>query len=114
MYAPEADGAPDAPAERFAVGDSLPGGVEAKTGFYPSAAVLWLPAHRALVVGDVLVGDGAGGVRILEGWMPEGETVETAAAALRPFLDLPVDLVLLSHGDPVTERAREKLGEALT
>lgn len=114
VYAPAADGRPDAPSEQFEVGDALPGGVQAMTGFYPSSAALWVPEYRALALGDILVGDGAGGVQILEGWMPEGETVESAAAALRPLLELPVELLLPTHGEPVTERADEALRRALS
>lgn len=33
--------------------------------------------------------------------------------ALRPILDLPLEAVLLTHGEPVLENAREKLERAL-
>jgi glyoxylase-like metal-dependent hydrolase (beta-lactamase superfamily II) len=113
VHVPADEDRPDAPSQPFEVGDTLPGGVEARPGFYPGAAALWLPEHRALVTGDVLVGDGEGGVRILDAWMPEGESVQTAASALRPLLDLPVELVLPTHGEPVVERAHEALRQAL-
>jgi hypothetical protein len=32
---------------------------------------------------------------------------------LKPLLDLPIERVLVSHGEPVTERARARLAEAL-
>jgi hypothetical protein len=35
-------------------------------------------------------------------------------AALRPLLDLPVELVLVSHGEPVLTNGRDALSDALT
>jgi glyoxylase-like metal-dependent hydrolase (beta-lactamase superfamily II) len=85
-----------------APGDVLPGGVEA----YPTAAagevVLWLPAQRTLVAGDVLRGDAAGGLALTG-----------SADGLRALLDLPVERVLVSHGDPVLARGRDALAQVL-
>jgi hypothetical protein len=35
-------------------------------------------------------------------------------AKLRPLLDLPIELLLPTHGDPITEDAHAKLESALT
>jgi hypothetical protein len=40
-------------------------------------------------------------------------TVEELRDALRPLLDLPVELVLVSHGEPVLAQGRDALAEAL-
>ena len=53
----------------FRPGDRLPGGFEALPTARGTEVVYWLPRERALVPGDVLVGDG--GVRIRhESWLP--------------------------------------------
>jgi glyoxylase-like metal-dependent hydrolase (beta-lactamase superfamily II) len=66
--------------------------------------VLELPQHRALVFGDVVLD----GPRLCpESWLPEGRTREELADAIRPLLDEQIDLVLLTHGGPIKDGARE-------
>jgi glyoxylase-like metal-dependent hydrolase (beta-lactamase superfamily II) len=72
--------------------------------------IYWLPAARALVVGDILAGTPP---RIIDAWQPEERRGEPVRAGLRGLLELPVELLLLSHGDAVTSGAREALVEAL-
>ncbi len=101
------------PAAPFQLGDTLPGGIEAKPGGYAEEAVFWIPSHRALVAGDVLLG-GKQGIRVQpDSWIAEGQTPEMIRAQLRPLLDLPVELLLPAHGDPVTEDAHATLARAL-
>ena len=60
----------------------------------------WLPGPRALVPGDRLIGDGAGGVRPCpQSWLDSGpgRRLEELRAALQPLLELPVEHVLCSH-----------------
>jgi glyoxylase-like metal-dependent hydrolase (beta-lactamase superfamily II) len=97
----------------FSAGDTLPAGVEARPAFEPEEAVFWIPAHSALVVGDALLGAPDGGVRVPDSWFPERLTPEAARAALRPLLDLPIELVLVTHGEPVLENGRAALERAL-
>jgi len=98
----------------FRPGDWLPGGIAAFATARRSEVVYWLPRYRALVPGDVLLGDGAGGVQMCpESWLPTGRTHRDLAATLRPLLELPVRLVLLSHGEPVLSRGRAALAAAL-
>ena len=59
--------------ERYGGGEERPDGVEAfpVEGFQET--ILWLPEPRALVPGDLLIGDGEGGIRMcpessLRGW----------------------------------------------
>jgi glyoxylase-like metal-dependent hydrolase (beta-lactamase superfamily II) len=95
-------------------GDRLPGGVEAFATARATEVVLWIPQHRALVPGDVLLGDGSGGVRMCpESWLPEGTGHVKLAASLQPLLELPVERVLVSHGEPVLRGGRQALAAAL-
>ncbi len=83
----------------FRPGDRLPGGIEAFRSARRTEVVFWIPQHRALVPGDVLLGDGAGGVRMCpESWLPGTTGHRELAESLRPLLDLPVRRVLVSHG----------------
>ena len=72
--------------------------------------VLWIPRHRAVVFGDVVIGEPEG-LRIPDAWLEEGETHAGRAAVLRPVLDLPVEHVLPTHGKPA---GQAELKRALT
>jgi hypothetical protein len=41
-------------------------------------------------------------------WLPEGVTREQALEALRPLLELPVELGLPTHGAPIDRAALER------
>ena len=101
--------------EAFRPGDPLPGGVEAFRTARSSEVVYWVPDHRALVPGDVLLGADGGGVRLCpKGWLPESTSLEALRTSLRPLLDLPVTRVLVSHGEPVLRNGRAALEGALS
>jgi glyoxylase-like metal-dependent hydrolase (beta-lactamase superfamily II) len=103
----------EAPALPYRLGDALPGGVEPQVGGYPEEATLWIPEHRALVIGDVFLG-GEGGFRVQpDSWLAEGLTPAELRERLRPLLDLPVELLLPTHGDPV-EDGRDVLARAVS
>jgi glyoxylase-like metal-dependent hydrolase (beta-lactamase superfamily II) len=92
------------PTRTFAFGDDLPGGIESRDAVRFDEAIQWIPEHGALVFGDVVLGSP---LRLCpESWLGEGTHAELKEA-LRPLADLPVELVLPSHGDPVTGNARE-------
>jgi len=98
----------------FRPGDPLPGGVEALPSGRATEVVFWLPAHAAVVPGDVLLGDAGGGVRLCpESWLPSGVGHAELRKALVPLLHLPVERVLVSHGAPVLEDGRDALAKAL-
>ncbi len=110
----------DAVVERYGATTSrarkaLPRGVETipLRGF--GETMVWLPGPRALVPGDRLLGNG--GLRLCpESWLRylSGKpTLDQLRQALLPLLDLPLELVLVSHGEPVLERGREALARAL-
>jgi hypothetical protein len=48
-----------------------------------------------------------------ESWLPPKSGHTELAASLRPLLDLPVERVLVSHGDPVLAGGRDALAAAL-
>ena len=79
--------------------------------------MVWLPEARALVPGDRLLGDDAGGLRLPEEtwlrYLPSGMRRKELAIALRALLDLPVELVLVSHGQPVLVDGRAAIARAL-
>ena len=65
--------------------------------------------------GDVILGDGKGGLRLCpQSWLPAGIDHRRLREALKPLLDLPVERVLGSHGEPVVDDAHARLAEALT
>jgi len=79
--------------------------------------LFWLPAPRALIPGDRILGDGAGGLRLCpQSWLNYLEAkpgVSQLAAMLAPLLELPVEMVLVSHGEPVLSDGRRALRRAL-
>lgn len=79
--------------------------------------MVWLPEREALIPGDRLLGDDAGGLRLPdERWLrylSSGMRRRGLAAVLRPLLDLPVELVLVSHGEPVLADGRAAIARAL-
>lgn len=100
--------------DAFRPGDPLPGGIEAFRTARRTEVVYWLPQQRALVPGDVLVGDGEAGVRMCpESWLPPSTGHRDLAASLRPLLELPVERILVSHGEPVLRDAKTALAAAL-
>jgi len=98
----------------FRPGDELPGGVEAFETARSTEAVFWIPEHAAVVPGDVLLGDGHGGIKLCPAsWLPEGVGPGKLRESLRPLLELPVERVLLSHGTPVLADAWRALARSL-
>ena len=95
-------------------GDVLPGGIEGRTTEHRAEAVLWIPTHNALAAGDLLLGTAGGGVRVVpNSWLRPGVTGAMIRDGLRPLLDLPVERLLLTHGEPVLDDARAQLAAAI-
>jgi len=67
---------------------------------YRNETPLWLPEQRALVFADALTAP-RGERRV---WASPSHE-ERALPALRALLDLPFDHVIVSHGQPVHDRA---------
>lgn len=95
------------PAETFSPGDPLPAGILAFDTGRVAEVVYWIPQHRALVVGDVLLGSP---FRLCpKSWLERGSSQAELRAALRPLLELHVERVLVSHGEPVLENGHGAL-----
>ena len=101
--------------------DALPGGVKGYEidGLEKSEMVYYLPYHQALIVADALIGIGGGKVRVPPlRWAentPEGKASyeKEFRPGLRRLLDLPIEMLLVSHGEPVLANGRAALSEAL-
>jgi hypothetical protein len=96
---------------------SLPNRVETIQVRGAGETMVWLPEHRALIPGDRLLGGDRGGLRLCpESWLrylPSKMSQTQLRQALRPVLDLQVDMVLVSHGQPVLSGGRKALERAL-
>ena len=105
--------------DAFREGDDLPGGIQAFQTPRAAEVVYWLPEHGALVVGDVLLGAGAKPhataerLRLCpERWLGVA-THDDLREALTPLLELPIESVLVSHGEPVVSGGKRALAAAL-
>jgi hypothetical protein len=94
-----------------------PEGVEAIRVAGARETLYWLPGYGALVPGDAVIGDAAGGVRMCpESWLGFSKPRIGHAQlreALAPVLELPVERVLVSHGEPVVAGGAAALRRAL-
>jgi len=73
----------------------------------------WLLDCGTLVTGDSLMGDGIGGITVCPDTWLEGDAPQVLRQELRSLLELPLERVLVSHGDPVLENGRAALARAL-
>jgi glyoxylase-like metal-dependent hydrolase (beta-lactamase superfamily II) len=110
IHVPPRGDAPDpVSGEVFEAGDRLSVGVKAVLGMEPNDLLLWVESHRALVAGDTLLDRGDGLVFPLE-WADRGtgEAPEDMLERLRAVLELPVEIVLPTHGPPSDRAALER------
>jgi glyoxylase-like metal-dependent hydrolase (beta-lactamase superfamily II) len=95
-------------------GDDLPGRVIAVDAALPGEVLLWLPSHAALVTGDTLLGDGAGGIQLCpDRWLGDRDPAAVRSALRDRLRPLPVERVLTAHGAPVLRDGRDALTRAL-
>ncbi|HJU47669.1 MAG TPA: MBL fold metallo-hydrolase [Gaiellaceae bacterium] len=87
------------PGTVFRAGDRLPVGVEALPGMEANDLVLWVAMRGALVAGDTLI-DRDRGIEFPSDWANRGVSAEDVLAGLQPLLSLPVEVVLVTHGEP--------------
>ncbi len=93
---------PETRLEGIEPGSELPGGLVALfDGRGRNETPLWLPRQRALVFADGLTAQGDGRLRV---WGTPWHA-ERVLPALRSLLDLPFEHVIVSHGEPVHDRA---------
>jgi len=100
---PDEGDADPPPGTVYAAGDRPMGDVQAFLGIEPNDLVLWIESRRALVLGDTLVDRGQG-LEIPVTWLRD-VTLGEVLATLRPLLDLPVEIVLPTHGPPADHAA---------
>ena len=94
---------PDTELEAIEPGSELPGGLLALyDGRGRNETPVWLPEQRALVFADALTAPGPGGE--LRVWSTPWHE-ERVLPALRALLELPFEHVIVSHGEPVHDRA---------
>jgi glyoxylase-like metal-dependent hydrolase (beta-lactamase superfamily II) len=91
---------PETELEPIEAGNELPGGLKALyDGRGRNETPLWLPEQRALVFADALTAP-EGELRVWASPHPQ-----RALPALRKLLELPFEHVIVSHGEPVHDRA---------
>jgi glyoxylase-like metal-dependent hydrolase (beta-lactamase superfamily II) len=95
------DDIPDTQLEPIWPGEDLPGGLlPLYDGRSRDETPLWLPEQRALVFADGLTAPG-GELRI---WRTPWHE-QAVLPAFRAMLELPFELVIVAHGEPVHDRA---------
>ena len=106
-------------ADLWRTGDVPPQGVE--VALFEDEESHWREAvfafggRTVVVFGDVIEGDGAGGLRMPREWWPEHEERTTLIRdELRRILEWPLEVVLVSHGEPVHSDARKILERTLS
>ena len=77
--------------------------------------MFWLPAAATLVPGDRLIGGEAGGLRVCpESWLSRVQVDRRGLARLlRGLVELPIERVLVSHGEPVLKDGRAAVARAI-
>ena len=93
----------------FHVPGPWPFGIQAYAGREANDLILWMPSVNAIVTGDTLSDFGEGLGIQLGG--RKHVTRDEVAERLRPLLELPIELVLPAHSEPV---GRDTLERALS
>lgn len=99
----------------YAWGDELPGGIVAYEvdALSPDETALYLPAHRALAIGDGVVRwEGVDGLTFVPDFLmddPEKTRAGLKAAYRGLLAELEFDHLLLAHGEPVIGDAKQQL-----
>ncbi len=93
---------PETELEPVEPGTELPGGLVALyDGRGRMETPVWVPDQRAIVFADALTAQGDGNLRV---WHTPWHE-QRALPALREMLELPFQHVIVSHGEPVHDRA---------
>jgi len=104
-------------ARRYAASSTALAGVEPVEIAGAAETMFWLTEHGALVPGDRLLGDRPPGLRMCPpSWLRYlgGFTQDDLRRSLRAaLLDLPIEMVLVSHGEPVPQNGRAAVERAL-
>lgn len=94
----------------------LPPGVESIVLRGAAETMFWLPEVQTLVPGDRILGAEGGGLRMCpESWLYWVKVDrEGLRSLLEPLLELPIERVLVSHGEPVLEDGAGQLRRCLS
>jgi hypothetical protein len=99
--------------ERYHAEERIPAGIEAIPieGAPELQVAFFIRPHRALVVAEIFMGDGRGGLVLA----PSPALMDRAALdrSVQSLLELPVERVLVSHSEPVLTRGRDAMRSAL-
>jgi glyoxylase-like metal-dependent hydrolase (beta-lactamase superfamily II) len=99
--------------ERYQADDRVPESVEVfpVEGAAEEQLAYFIRPHQALVVAEIFVGDGRGGLT----FGPSPALTDRAALdrSLHAVAALPIELVLVSHGEPVLENGKDAIELAL-
>jgi hypothetical protein len=103
-------------ADRYGVKEGvapLPRGIEVFpiAGADEVQVAFFIRPHRALVVAEIFMGDGKGGLKLCPS--PALLDREALDVSLEAITHLPVERVLCSHGDPVLSNGRKAVALAL-
>jgi hypothetical protein len=93
----------------------VPRGVEPKPLRGAGETPIWLPVPAALVFGDRVIGGDGGELRVCpQSWLAN-VAVDRAGLArlLRVLIELPIERVVPSHGEPVLHDGRAALARAV-
>ena len=103
------------PGPRPRAWNEIPKGVSGRWLKGAGEIVFWLPGAGTLVTGDSLLGAGEGRLEVCpESWLEDVEVDRRALAVLlAALLELPLERVLVSHGEPVLHDGRRALARAV-
>lgn len=94
---------------------NLPAGVQPVVLRGAAETMFWLPEVRTLVPGDRILGADGGGLRLCpESWLYWVQVNrDELRSLLEPLLELPIERVLVSHGQPVLTNGASALRRCL-
>jgi hypothetical protein len=95
--------------------NAVPHGIEPRPLRGAGETMFWLPRVAALVPGDRLIGAPGGCLRVCpQSWLDDVHVNRSGLAELlRSLVELPVERVLVSHGEPVLRDGRAALVRAI-
>jgi hypothetical protein len=95
--------------------NAVPAGVEPRPLRGAGETLFWLPAAAALVAGDRLIAPRGVDLRLCpQSWLEDVHVNRPGLAdLLAPLLELPIERVLVSHGEPVLHDGRAALAHAI-
>jgi hypothetical protein len=95
--------------------NAIPAGVKPRPLRGAGETLFWLPAVSTLVAGDRLIVVAGVGLRLCpQSWLEDVHVNRPGLAeVLGPLLELPIERVLVSHGEPVLHDGRAALAHAI-